>query len=860
MVSLFEWQRKQKSLKDAERNRLKRASSFNHKYRGGVHVIKHQKQQKILKEAERERRRRASIAKHTFRGGDHVIKLQKNQKIAKDAERDGRENASKMLRNYQGGEHDIKAYERDIIQERKMKNDARATTDRRLRSLFSQHDQRMDLSSTSQIVSVAAIAAALDEKERGNCAQDSIVPTMTTFTEIPMGSDNEYSPSSSRRNSISLKSIVSFSSMHYFDEIDLESHADDSRADFDTNIIINNTDGDNVRNIETKLLEEGLRESSSSSIPIHEGGINNFFGAISNCKEGKTTAETVTSNSEDKVVIDEKFREGLSPFVATNERGMNDSTGVISSRYNHENDSGDSDLFVEEGFSKKTSPLVSIIGNSKGGSVGVISNCYDDENEAGDSDFVEEGFDDSLSLVPINEGDTDNSVELMLTRIDEKDDCGDSNFIKEGLREEMSSSSLTPIHEGGIGDSVRAILKVSDDKKYCGERNHDSAASLKNYYDWTTVPSNAENDDSYCSGSLNPICLNDTMSQGSIHSDFSASKSSILHNIPMTISEDDYYDWSAVKSNTSLHWEAYYSHNLTKSDGDNCTASLSDKESSTVSDGSDENIKEDVFGDISFNQSYHARRSRVSDSKGDCGSMNLVRKISSETGSSGSQPSRQRFLSLRGIMFNSSALGCFPTIDGEAFFDAKEDFSDNYSKDAPELNEWKKTVRFVESKDNVLEWRNTPHLYSKILDVYNESTDGAYSDSMNPNDINSSRADFYRTLYIDEMEMINCGYDSEDDSDPDERVVRSFLYNVGFTALTVLVQGITKIVSAVQNDRRASTVFLVEEAIDITHAAELVADSAAASAAASSTSASATSASAAVSVAAVGQGTAIAAQ
>ena len=49
MASLFEWQRQQKSLKDAERNRLKRASSFNHKYRGGVHVIKHQKHQKILK-------------------------------------------------------------------------------------------------------------------------------------------------------------------------------------------------------------------------------------------------------------------------------------------------------------------------------------------------------------------------------------------------------------------------------------------------------------------------------------------------------------------------------------------------------------------------------------------------------------------------------------------------------------------------------------------------------------------------------------------------------------------------------------------------------------------------------------------
>jgi len=120
MSFLIEFQKQQKALKDAERNRKKNASSMLNNYKGGEHDIKDQKQLKVLKDAERDRKKNASSLLHNYRGGEHDIKDQKEQKALKDAQRDSKKNASELLHNYKGGEHDIKKDQK----EQKMLKDA----------------------------------------------------------------------------------------------------------------------------------------------------------------------------------------------------------------------------------------------------------------------------------------------------------------------------------------------------------------------------------------------------------------------------------------------------------------------------------------------------------------------------------------------------------------------------------------------------------------------------------------------------------------------------------------------------------------------------------------------------------------
>ena len=114
MSFLIEFQKQQKALKDAERDRKKNASSMLNNYKGGEHDIKDQKQLKVLKDAERDRKKNASSLLHNYRGGEHDIKDQKQQKALKDAQRDSKKNASKLLHNYKGGEHDIKKDQKEM--------------------------------------------------------------------------------------------------------------------------------------------------------------------------------------------------------------------------------------------------------------------------------------------------------------------------------------------------------------------------------------------------------------------------------------------------------------------------------------------------------------------------------------------------------------------------------------------------------------------------------------------------------------------------------------------------------------------------------------------------------------------------
>jgi hypothetical protein len=311
MASLVEWQKQQKDLKDAERSRLRRANSFMHKYRGGEHAIKHQrqqmilknaerdrikrasiarhnyrggehdikheKQQKALRDAERERRKRASFARRNYRGGEHDIKYQKEQKVLKDAERDRREDASKMMHSHHGGEHDIKNYERNVIVERKRKNEARRRRSHRIRTAYERMDRSSSELSPSQLVSVAELAASFNETEHDNHTKDS---RMMTATEIPMGSDQNVT--NSRRNSVSLKSMVSFSSPQYFD---------DREADVDINFS-NNDNGDEARNTEIYSIE-GQYSGESPSI-----GSTNIFALDDSFISGDFDFDQTGSNEK----------------------------------------------------------------------------------------------------------------------------------------------------------------------------------------------------------------------------------------------------------------------------------------------------------------------------------------------------------------------------------------------------------------------------------------------------------------------------------------------------------------------------------------------------------------------------------
>lgn len=82
------------------------------------YLIEFQKQQKALKDAERDRKKKASSMLNNYRGGEDDVKEQMRLKALKDADRDNKKKASSNLHSYKGGEHDVKEYERAIIQER----------------------------------------------------------------------------------------------------------------------------------------------------------------------------------------------------------------------------------------------------------------------------------------------------------------------------------------------------------------------------------------------------------------------------------------------------------------------------------------------------------------------------------------------------------------------------------------------------------------------------------------------------------------------------------------------------------------------------------------------------------------------
>eukprot|EP00533_Pseudo-nitzschia_delicatissima_P015913 CAMPEP_0197268548 /NCGR_PEP_ID=MMETSP1432-20130617/4242_1 /TAXON_ID=44447 /ORGANISM="Pseudo-nitzschia delicatissima, Strain UNC1205" /LENGTH=452 /DNA_ID=CAMNT_0042733611 /DNA_START=5 /DNA_END=1363 /DNA_ORIENTATION=- len=108
MSYLIEFQRQQKALKDAEKERKKNASSMLNKYRGSEQDIKNGTQLKALKDADRDNKKKASEMLNNYRGTEEDFKNDTQLKALKDADRNNKKKASEMLSKYKGGDGDIK--------------------------------------------------------------------------------------------------------------------------------------------------------------------------------------------------------------------------------------------------------------------------------------------------------------------------------------------------------------------------------------------------------------------------------------------------------------------------------------------------------------------------------------------------------------------------------------------------------------------------------------------------------------------------------------------------------------------------------------------------------------------------------
>ncbi len=205
MSYLIEFQRQQKALRDAEKERKKNASSMLNKYRGSEQDIKNDTQLKALKDADRDNKKKASemLSKykggdgdikmkndmqlkaiknadrdqknnassmlHKFRGGDDDIKMKNDTqlKAIKDADRDNKNSASKLLHGYKGGEHDVKEYERTVIEDRAREK----STHRSSFSVSAKSDQEGS-ERASESAEIEAVSKALEDTEIIEAAED----------------------------------------------------------------------------------------------------------------------------------------------------------------------------------------------------------------------------------------------------------------------------------------------------------------------------------------------------------------------------------------------------------------------------------------------------------------------------------------------------------------------------------------------------------------------------------------------------------------------------------------------------------------------------------------------------------------
>lgn len=83
MYSLSAFHEQQRRLKDADRNRMKRANSIMRKYRGGEHDIKHEMELERRKRSEREGRKQADSINRKYRAAEQDIKFNRKRRSRK---------------------------------------------------------------------------------------------------------------------------------------------------------------------------------------------------------------------------------------------------------------------------------------------------------------------------------------------------------------------------------------------------------------------------------------------------------------------------------------------------------------------------------------------------------------------------------------------------------------------------------------------------------------------------------------------------------------------------------------------------------------------------------------------------------
>lgn len=456
-----------------------------------------------------------------------------------------------------------------------------------------------------------------------------------------------------------------------------------------------------------------------------------------------------------------------------------------------------------------------------------------------------------LSLKPRMSFSSSRNLNIINSDVDLNGDSNSENDI---------DLQIYDIEEGNEGGSSN-ILAI-DQNDYNNDDSDDTYvdSTIHNeYYDWTNVSSFDRNSEAEHSESIQPTIISD---------EDGSSNSRIDNDGASQSPHYDYYDWDALPSDPDSDCELDHSHHSTKSQ-------------SVSSRGSQEGTKDRIQTDVHRNDDDEGQKSEIS-------SLEI-------------HPPEAKPLSLRGIMFNTDILKPLSNsdrdgINDEVFFDAKQELSGitningcngSHSPDISHELEDKhdrkrrKIVQFIEDEDNrIHEWCDSADRFchdakndllknsSGALDIYNEAIDCPWNETDNPN---YSKAEFYNSLYADEIEETSLKF--EDDESLDKASVRGLLFTVGELA----VSGVLNAIRAARNDQTPDELFGVEEVLDVVHAAELVTDSTVASstaatsasmsaAAVSSTSATSSTsvASAAISsagaAAAVGQTTTIAAQ
>lgn len=171
----------------------------------------------------------------------------------------------------------------------------------------------------------------------------------------------------------------------------------------------------------------------------------------------------------------------------------------------------------------------------------------------------------------------------------------------------------------------------------------------------------------------------------------------------------------------------------------------------------------------------------------------------------------QRRSSVSDMTNSMSVFDVFDSKDKESLDSKDENRIDEESLCKPEEKR-RRTVRFVD-EPSFPEWIERDHPkenLSRVLDIYNESVDAPHS--------SDDRNEFERVVYNDADEAsYSDEYDSDADDDdsenPEKKVVKRILYSVGGMAVSGVIGGASKLISAFRKSNDEDTTGDIDESI-----------------------------------------------